>query len=39
MYFADETHLNYVNKKLSTIESILNYELKELTELLRYNKL
>ena len=30
IYFADETHLNYVNKKLSTIESVLNYELQKL---------
>ena len=39
IHFADDTHLSYASKKLSTIESVTNCELKELTEWLRSNKL
>ena len=39
IHFADDTHLSYASKKLSTIESVMNYELKELAEWLRSNKL
>ena len=38
-HFADDTHLSYASKKLSTIESVMNCELKKLTEWLRSNKL
>ena len=31
MHFADDTHLSYVCKKLITIESIINYELKKIS--------
>ena len=27
--FADDTHLSYASRKLSTIESVINYELTE----------
>ena len=39
MHFADDTHLKYASKKLRTIESVMNYELKQLAERLRSNKL
>ena len=39
IHFADDTHLSYASKKLSTIESVMNYELKKFAEWLRYNKL
>ena len=38
IHFADNTYLSSASKKLSTIESIMNYELKKLTEWLRSNK-
>ena len=31
-HFADDTHLSYASKKLSTIESVINYEFKKLAE-------
>ena len=39
IHFADDTHLSYVNKTLSTIKSLMNCELKKLAEWLRSNKL
>ena len=39
IHFADDTHLSYASKKLSTIEYVMNCELKKLTEWLRSNKL
>ena len=40
IHFADDTHhTHYSSKKLSTIESVMNYELKKLAEWLRSNKL
>ena len=39
IHFADDTHLSYASKKLSTIESVMNCELKKLTEWLRSKKL
>ena len=39
IHFADDTHFSYASKKLSTIESVMNCELKKLIEWLRYNKL
>ena len=39
IHFADYTHLSYASKKLSTIESAINCELKKLTERLTSNKL
>ena len=38
-HFADDTNLIFANKKLSTIENVMNYELKHLVEWLRTNKL
>ena len=38
-HFADGTHLSYASKKLSTIEFVINYELKKIAEWLRSNKL
>ena len=32
IHFADDTHLSYASKKLSTIESVINYEFKKLAE-------
>ena len=29
IHFADNTHLSYASKKLSTIESVMNCELKK----------
>ena len=29
IHFADDTHLSYASKKLSTIEFVINYQLKE----------
>ena len=39
IHFADDTHLSYASKKLSTIESVMSHKLKKLTEWLRSNKL
>ena len=39
IHFADDTHLSYAGKKLSTTESVMNCESKKLTEWLRSNKL
>ena len=39
IHFADDTHLSYASKKLSTIESVMNCKLKKLTEWLKSNKL
>ena len=39
IHFADDTHLSYASKKLSTIELVTNYELKILAEWLRSKKL
>ena len=39
IHFADDNHLNYESKKLSTIECVMNYELKKLAKWLRSNKL
>ena len=39
IHFADDNHLSYASKKLSTTESVMNYELKKLSEWLRTNKL
>ena len=39
IHFADGTHLSYASKKLSTIESAMNCELKKIAESLRSNKL
>ena len=39
IYSADDTHLSYASEKLSTIKSVMNYELKKLAEWLRFNKL
>ena len=39
MHFADDTHLSYPSKKLSTIESVINSELKKSAEWLKSNKL
>ena len=32
IHFADDTHLSYASKKLSTTESVINCELKKLAE-------
>ena len=37
--FSDDTDLSYASTKLSTTETIMNYELKILIEWLRSNKL
>ena len=39
IHFADDAHLSYASKKLSTIELVTNYELKKLAEWLRSKKL
>ena len=39
IHFADDTYLSYASKKLSTIECVMNCELKKLTEYFRSNKL
>ena len=31
IHFADNTHLSYASKKLSTIESVMNCELKKIS--------
>ena len=31
IHFADDTHLSYASKKLSTIESVMNCELKKIS--------
>ena len=38
IHFADNTHISHASKKLSTIDSEMNYELKNLAEWLRSNK-
>ena len=38
-HFANDTHLSYASKKLSTTESVMNCESKKSTEWLRSNKL
>ena len=35
IHFADDIHLSYASKKLSTLESVMNYQLKRITEWLR----
>ena len=37
--FADDTHLNFSSKKISTIETVMNYELKHFVTWLKANKL
>ena len=37
--FVDDTHLSYASKKLSTMESVMNCELKKIVEWLRSNQL
>ena len=39
IHFANDTHLSYASKKLSTTESVMTCESKILTEWLRSNKL
>ena len=39
IHFTDDTHLSYASKETSTIESVMNCELKKLAELLRSKKL
>ena len=39
IHYADDTHVSSVNKKLSTIETVLNYELNKSVECLRSSKL
>ena len=39
MHFAYDTHLTCASKKLSTIESVMNCELKNLAKWLRSNKI
>ena len=39
IHFADDTHLSFASKKLSTIESVMNYEFKKIAKWLRSNKL
>ena len=39
IHFADDTDLKYASKKLSTIESVMTFELKKSAEWLRSNKL
>ena len=39
IHFANDTHLSYASKKLSTTESVMNCESKKSTEWLRSNKL
>ena len=39
IHFADDTHLSYASTKLSTIESVINYELKKLAKWPKSNKL
>ena len=39
IHFPDDTQLSYASKKLSTTESKINYELKNLSECLRSHKL
>ena len=31
IHFPDDTHLSYVRKKLSTIESVMNYEINKVS--------
>lgn len=38
IHFADNTHISHASKKLSTIDSEMNCELKSLAEWLRSNK-
>ena len=37
--FVGDTHLSYASKKLSTMESVINCELKKIVEWLRSNQL
>ena len=39
IHFADDTNLSYASKKLSSTDTVMNYELKKLAEWLRSNKL
>ena len=39
IHLADDTHLSFASKKLSTIESVMNYEFKKIAKWLRSNKL
>ena len=39
IHFADDTHLSYASKNLSTIKSVMNCESKNLAEWLRSDKL
>ena len=39
IHFTYDTHLSYASKKISTIESVMNCELKKLAEWLRSKKL
>ena len=39
IHFVDDTHLSYAVKRLRTIESVMNCELKKLPKWLRSNKL
>ena len=39
IHFVDDTHLSYAVKRLRTIESVMNCELKKLAKWLRSNKL
>ena len=39
IHFADDTHLSFASKKLSTTESVMNYEFKKIAKWLRSNKL
>ena len=38
-HFADDTFIMYGSKKLSTIETVINYELKLVSKWLKLNKL
>ena len=38
-HFADDTNILFYNKKLKTIETVLNHELKKIVDWLRANKL
>ena len=39
IHFADDTNLSYASKKLSSTDTVMNYELKKLAKWLRSNKL
>ena len=38
-YFADDTLVMYANKNIKTIEIVVNYEIKLVTQLMKLNKL